>query len=111
MDADHSITNWIGRLADGDDEAAHRLWERYFARLVVLARDHLLPDHVPHLVQSAQPDRTATTERAVRNVAAARPVCSGHLTTLPAATPKSAASHRPYLRSECLPTSKFEHPR
>jgi DNA-directed RNA polymerase specialized sigma24 family protein len=39
---DHSVTRWIDALA-GDDpnEAARRLWERYFDRLVALARARL----------------------------------------------------------------------
>ena len=36
-----SVTNWIGRLKSGDPEAARRLWEGYFRRLVGLARGKL----------------------------------------------------------------------
>ena len=37
-----SVTAWIGALRGGDsDEAAHRLWDRYFDRLVDLARARL----------------------------------------------------------------------
>jgi DNA-directed RNA polymerase specialized sigma24 family protein len=36
-----SITQWIGRLRAGDAEAAQRLWERYFQRLVRFARRKL----------------------------------------------------------------------
>ena len=36
-----SITEWIGGLKAGDEEAAQRVWERYFDRLVQLARDRL----------------------------------------------------------------------
>ena len=36
-----SITRWIGNLKQGDDEAALQLWERYFQRLVQLARHKL----------------------------------------------------------------------
>ena len=50
---------------------------------VQLARDHLLPDDIAHLVQPAQPDRTPITERAVSHLAAACHVPSGHPTTLP----------------------------
>jgi len=32
---------WIGHLKGGDDRAAHHLWERYFPRLVGLARAKL----------------------------------------------------------------------
>ena len=37
MAADNSITHWIAELRLGDPDAAQRLWERYFHRLVHLA--------------------------------------------------------------------------
>src|SRR5262249_13912931 len=36
-----SITRWISDLRTGEDEAARRLWDRYFDRLVSLARSEL----------------------------------------------------------------------
>lgn len=39
--ADGSVSKWISELKDGDDEAARRIWERYFARLINLARNNL----------------------------------------------------------------------
>jgi DNA-directed RNA polymerase specialized sigma24 family protein len=36
-----SVTRWIGDLKAGDQAAAQPLWERYYARLVGLARDKL----------------------------------------------------------------------
>jgi DNA-directed RNA polymerase specialized sigma24 family protein len=36
-----SITRWIGDLKAGGDGAAQRLWERYFDRLVQMARNNL----------------------------------------------------------------------
>jgi DNA-directed RNA polymerase specialized sigma24 family protein len=39
---DSSVTSWIVQLKRGDHAAAGRLWERYFARLVGLARGKLL---------------------------------------------------------------------
>jgi DNA-directed RNA polymerase specialized sigma24 family protein len=36
-----SITRWLGPLQAGDDGAAQELWERYFHRLVGLARGKL----------------------------------------------------------------------
>ena len=36
-----SVTRWIGELKAGDVAAAQPLWERYFARLVQLARAKL----------------------------------------------------------------------
>jgi DNA-directed RNA polymerase specialized sigma24 family protein len=40
-DAEGSVTRWIGDLKQGDHEAAQPLWERYFQRLVRLARKKL----------------------------------------------------------------------
>jgi RNA polymerase sigma factor (sigma-70 family) len=42
MDPSSSVTTWVGLLAKGDQQAAQRLWERYFARLVELARGQLV---------------------------------------------------------------------
>jgi DNA-directed RNA polymerase specialized sigma24 family protein len=36
-----SITGWLGNLKDGDQAAAQPLWERYFSKLVVVARGKL----------------------------------------------------------------------
>lgn len=52
MDADDSVTRWIGRLETGDQEAARRLWERYFHSLVRLARQRLR--HVPRQVSDEE---------------------------------------------------------
>jgi RNA polymerase sigma factor (sigma-70 family) len=38
---DDSVSQWLGQLKEGDQEAAQKLWERYFHRLVGLARRHL----------------------------------------------------------------------
>jgi len=37
----HSITGWLGNLKEGDQAAAQPLWERYFSKLVVVARAKL----------------------------------------------------------------------
>lgn len=37
-----SVTRWIGQLKGGDPDAAQPLWERYFDRLVRLARQKLV---------------------------------------------------------------------
>jgi DNA-directed RNA polymerase specialized sigma24 family protein len=37
----HSITGWLGDLKEGDQAAAQPLWERYFSKLVVVARAKL----------------------------------------------------------------------
>jgi DNA-directed RNA polymerase specialized sigma24 family protein len=36
-----SVTTWIGQLKAGDAGAADRLWQRYYAELVELSRQHL----------------------------------------------------------------------
>jgi DNA-directed RNA polymerase specialized sigma24 family protein len=41
MLSDGSVTVWIGALKAGDPAAAQRLWERYFRKLVRLARARL----------------------------------------------------------------------
>ena len=41
MHPDASVTQWINRLKAGDPDAAQKLWERYFRRLVGLARKKL----------------------------------------------------------------------
>jgi DNA-directed RNA polymerase specialized sigma24 family protein len=41
MRSDASVTQWIDRLKAGDPAAAQKLWERYFRRLVGLARKKL----------------------------------------------------------------------
>jgi RNA polymerase sigma factor (sigma-70 family) len=38
---DQSVTHWIAALRGGDEEAARALWQRYFAKLVHLARQKL----------------------------------------------------------------------
>jgi DNA-directed RNA polymerase specialized sigma24 family protein len=41
MAPDGSVTRWLGQLQGGNAEAARKLWERYFRRLVRLARQRL----------------------------------------------------------------------
>ena len=41
MPSEGSVTNWIGQLQAGDSAVAQPLWERYFQRLVLLARKKL----------------------------------------------------------------------
>jgi RNA polymerase sigma factor (sigma-70 family) len=45
--SDDSVTRWIGPLQQGDEEAAQQLWQRYYNRLVGLARVKLR-DHRQH---------------------------------------------------------------
>jgi DNA-directed RNA polymerase specialized sigma24 family protein len=39
--ADESVTQWIERLAGGEEDAAQRIWERYYEQLVKAARKKL----------------------------------------------------------------------
>ncbi len=41
MTADGSVTTWIRAISSGNDEVAQNLWERYFQRMVELARNKL----------------------------------------------------------------------
>src|SRR5262245_41975419 len=41
MASNGSVTGWVEQLQAGDPEAARALWERYFPRLVGLARKKL----------------------------------------------------------------------
>jgi DNA-directed RNA polymerase specialized sigma24 family protein len=41
MSSDGSVTRWLGQLQAGDDAAVEQLWNRYFTRLVGLARQKL----------------------------------------------------------------------
>jgi DNA-directed RNA polymerase specialized sigma24 family protein len=41
MRPEASVTQWLDRLKAGDPDAAQKLWERYFGRLVGLARKKL----------------------------------------------------------------------
>jgi DNA-directed RNA polymerase specialized sigma24 family protein len=50
-DAD-SVTEWVGQLKEGDAHAAQMLWERYFRRLVGLARKRL--ENAPRRVADEQ---------------------------------------------------------
>ena len=45
MSAEESVTNWIGQLKAGDQQAAQKLWERYVQRLLERARHKL--GHAP----------------------------------------------------------------
>lgn len=36
-----TVTQWIGQLKKGDDQAAQKLWESYFQEMVEIARNKL----------------------------------------------------------------------
>ena len=41
MSADGSVTTWLHALSSGNGDVAQNLWERYFGRMVELARAKL----------------------------------------------------------------------
>src|SRR5262245_66111008 len=41
MSPEESVVHWLARFQDSDRGAAQKLWERYFHRLVALARTRL----------------------------------------------------------------------
>src|SRR5215472_12827845 len=41
MSTEGSFSDWINKVRDGDEEAARQLWDRYFHRMIVLARKKL----------------------------------------------------------------------
>src|SRR5262245_6640404 len=41
MVPDGSVTTWIHALSEGQEDVAQNLWERYFQRMVELARNKL----------------------------------------------------------------------
>jgi DNA-directed RNA polymerase specialized sigma24 family protein len=41
MSAEHSVTRWLGPLKEGQEAAVQAVWERFFDRLVRLARKKL----------------------------------------------------------------------
>src|SRR4051812_207164 len=49
-----SVTRWIGDLKAGDAAAAQPLWERYFHRLVFLARARLRASRRPSVVEDEE---------------------------------------------------------
>jgi DNA-directed RNA polymerase specialized sigma24 family protein len=49
-----SVTRWIGDLKSGGDAAARHLWERYFERLVHLARKKLRNDRRARTVKDEE---------------------------------------------------------
>jgi RNA polymerase sigma factor (sigma-70 family) len=52
MSSEGSITVWLKLLPAGDPEAAQQLWQRYFHRMVGLARQRL--QGAPHAAHSAE---------------------------------------------------------
>ena len=65
MSSEQSVTRWFRQLESGDDDAASRLWQRYFDRLVSVARKQL----------GSAPRRVADEEDAILSVF--RCLCDG----------------------------------
>ena len=71
-DADGSVTGWIDLLRDGDPAAAQPLWERYFARLVALARARLRRAPRVGLVEDGEDAALSAFDSFCRGAAAGR---------------------------------------
>lgn len=54
LDSDGSVTRWVGDLKAGGENAAQPLWERYFDRLVHLARNKLRARPRPAIVEDEE---------------------------------------------------------
>jgi len=67
MRPDASVTQWIDRLKACDPGAAQKLWERYYRRLVGLARKKLSPELADEEV-SVLPDQYNTRSSLIRDV-------------------------------------------
>lgn len=67
---DESVTRWIGDLKQGDDEAARRLWERYFERLTRVARRRM--DAMPRREEDEEDVALSVFDVLCRGAAAGR---------------------------------------
>lgn len=65
-----SVTNWLGRLKAGDPAAASPLWERYFPRLVELARGRLA--RFPHRMADEEDVALSAFDSFCRDAASGR---------------------------------------
>jgi DNA-directed RNA polymerase specialized sigma24 family protein len=70
MSSPEPITHWLKQLEAGDEQAAQRLWERYFRQLVSLARRHLLS--APRRVADEEDVALSAFDSFCRGVAQAR---------------------------------------
>ena len=64
MSAEGSVSRWLGQLRAGDPQAAAGLWQRYFERLVTVARGRLQGAAYARV----GPDRAEEHARAVRKL-------------------------------------------
>src|SRR5205823_10863614 len=70
MSSAGSVTFWIDRLRAGDARAAEKLWERYFRRLVGLARQKLR--HTPRGAADEEDVAVSAFDSFFRGAAAGR---------------------------------------
>src|SRR6516165_2981413 len=71
-DAEGSVTRWIGDLKAGGGSAAQPLWERYFERLVRLARNKLRSSHRRAAVEDEEDAALSAFDSFCRGAAAGR---------------------------------------
>jgi DNA-directed RNA polymerase specialized sigma24 family protein len=71
-DAEGSVTRWIGDLKAGGEAAAQPLWERYFERLVVLARRKLRAGSRPGAVEDEEDAALSAFDSFCRGAAGGR---------------------------------------
>jgi DNA-directed RNA polymerase specialized sigma24 family protein len=69
---DGSVTRWIGDLKAGGDSAAQHLWERYFQRLVHLARARLRSARRTGAVEDEEDAALSAFDSFCRSAAAGR---------------------------------------
>ncbi len=69
---DGSVTRWIGDLQAGGDSAAQHLWERYFHRLVHLARGRLRATRRAGAVEDEEDAALSAFDSFCRGAAAGR---------------------------------------
>jgi RNA polymerase sigma factor (sigma-70 family) len=66
--AEDDVSRWISQLARGDESAAQRIWERYFHRLVILARGQM--DGLPRRVVDEEDVALSAMHSCYRRIAA-----------------------------------------
>ncbi len=74
-DGGGSVTRWVGGVQAGKADAAHALWERYFAQLVNLARRRLASARHARAVE----DEEDAALSAFASFCAARPSANFHV--------------------------------
>ncbi len=70
MSPEGSITRWLAQLQGGDPAAVQQLWERYFPRLVLLARQKLR--HAPRQAADEEDVALSAFDSFCRNAEAGR---------------------------------------